>query len=177
MTPAYQAQSVTGPPRPGDFGLTRGGGVPMALVRRFTKGPYGHLAVCVGEVDAEGRTPVIEATWDGVTARLVGPGEAWYWSTLDLTDEQRQVIADTCRSELGKSYDRFSVFTFIFRRRIAFLLGRSDDHPDRKLFCSEMWVWAAREVAGVAGIFPRIACRDIAPNDLWRLNRGVAWQV
>lgn len=134
----------------------------MALVRIGTLSRWGHACVAVGDA-AAGQTQIVEAMPDGVRTRTSLVGD-WVWSNVALTDGQRDAVAGIAFGELRKPYDWGSILGFVLRHLGAHVRGRSDDHPDQKLICSELVVWAYRE-AGV-DLFPGVAPGDISPGDL-----------
>lgn len=172
---------MTMTPRPGDGGLTRGTGAVMASIRVLTGSRYGHAAVCVDEPTESGRIPIVEAMPGGVRERLVDPSEIWVWSRVPMTDEQRVGVVRTVRGALGRGYDYPSVATFAIRRKWARIRKGSEEHFDKILFCSEMWVWAwrANHVAdgpdGKTLLLPDYAPRDISPGDLREWEASGAW--
>lgn len=153
---------MTGSPQLGDFGLQRGTGWEMFLVRVGTLSRFGHACVAIGTAQ-DGRVPIVEAMPDGVRIRTSNVGE-WTWGNVDLTDTQRTDIALIASAEEGKPYDWPSIAGFVLRHLGMHLRGRSNDHPDRRLICSELAVWSYRE-AGV-DLFPGVAPGDVSPGDL-----------
>lgn len=134
----------------------------MFFVRVGTLSRYGHACVAIGEPSGD-MVQIVEAMPDGVRCRTARISE-WTWSNVELTDEQRADIALTAFNEVGKPYDWGSIAGFILRHFGARLRGRSEDHPDTKLICSELAVWSYRE-AGV-DLFPGVAPGDVSPGDL-----------
>lgn len=166
-------------PQIGDFGVARGGGWPMWCVRLGTFSRYGHAAEVV-EVDGVGEdgapvVTVIEAAPGGVRRRVARTGE-FRWSTggpLDavLTDEIRVALVRRAYSVTRTPYDWPSIVGFLARFVGAKVRGFAQDHPDEKLFCSELVVWNRREEARFRGIpeldmFPTVAPGSVSPGDL-----------
>lgn len=159
-------------PRVGDFGIKHGGGAAMWLVRLGTFSRYGHAAevVRVSHDLYLANLPsvqIVEATPKGVITRFVHPTE-FRWSTggmLDgvLTDEIRNDLAERALRQLGKGYDWPSIAGFVVRFFGA-KFGYSPDHPDDKLFCSELVVWNRLE-SGIV-MFPGRAPGDVSPGEL-----------
>lgn len=143
----------------------------MWAVRLGTFSRYGHAAEVVFAdltPDVDLSVKIVEATPSGVRARWVHVSE-FRWSTggpLDniLTPDIRAELAHRAYAQIGKGYDWPSIARFIPRFFYAKYRGFSPDHPDRKLFCSELVVWNRRE-AGI-DMFPGIAPRDVSPGDL-----------
>lgn len=166
-------------PRPGDFGIKPGGGWAMWLVRLGTFSRYGHAAEVVETRPNQPNNPwpvrIVEATPSGVIDRWVSVDE-FRWSTggpLDkvLTDEMRWDIIARAFKQRGKGYDWPSIGKFLVRFFNAKFKGWSPDHPDRKLFCSELIVWNRRETSIKFGfpeldMFPGTAPGDISPGQL-----------
>jgi hypothetical protein len=123
------------PPRAGDFGLAKGGGALMAVVRLGTFSRYGHASICEA-VDAGGRAWVIEPMPTGCRRRLANVGE-FVWSDVDLTAAQAEQVVEYARSTIGLGYDWPAILGFVARFWGAKARGRSDDHADDKLICSE----------------------------------------
>lgn len=153
---------MTGAPLLGDFGLQAGSGWEMWCVRLGTLSRYGHACVAIG-TPVDGVVRIVEAMPDGVRIRATDVGE-WTWGNVELTDAQRVDIALTATAEEGKPYDWGSIAGFVLRHLGMHLRGRSSDHPDKRLICSELVAWSYRE-AGV-DLFPGVAPGDIAPGDL-----------
>lgn len=149
-------------PRLGDFGIQAGSGWAMWCVRLGTLSRYGHACVAIGTPD-DGMVQIVEAMPEGVRIRASAVGE-WTWGNVELTDTQRMDIALIATAEEGKPYDWGSIAGFVLRHFGAHLRGRSKDHPDTKLICSELVAWAYRE-AGV-DLFPGVAPGDVSPGDL-----------
>lgn len=184
--------------QPGDYGVTPGGGWPMRWVRAWTGHPpflrpawAGHAAL-VERVDEAGSPTggtapaghpirhltttvhLIEATpHAGVRRRVVAADDpAWRWSAnvADLTDSQRAAIVQRARSVLGRPYDWPSVVGVGLRVLWARYRGYAYDHPDTRLFCSELVAWCYRE-AGY-DLFPGIAPGTVSPDALDRRLNG-----
>jgi hypothetical protein len=174
-------------PRPGDFGLSRGGGLAMAVVRWGTGAPvfkygrwfrrpakYGHACVVVGGTrlnlpDGAVEVDVVEATPAG-TRRVWVPVDRFDWSTggplePQLTDGRRDIIVRTAIGCIGRGYDWLAIAEFIPRWAWSKYRGHDQDHPDAKVICSELVAWTYR-VAGVVGLHDGRAPGSIAPSDL-----------
>lgn len=150
-------------PRPGDFGLTRGVGAAMLMVRFGTFSRYGHAAVCVGH-DLYGQPVIIEAMPGGARRRSVGEGE-FIWSNIPLSDYQRGVITRAAESTVGIPYDWRSIAGFVARFwKVKLWAGTSADHADDRLICSELVVWSYRQ--GGIDLAPGVAAGDVSPGDL-----------
>lgn len=161
--------------QPGDYGVTPGGGWPMRLVRLWTGHPpfirpawAGHAAI------VEAVTPdvltLIEAApgGAGVRRRAVAASDPdWRWSNLALLPGQRAAIVAGAVEELGKRYDWPSVVEMGIRVRFARFKGRAADHPDDRLFCSELVAWLYRD-RGHFDLFPGIAPGTVSPDALDR---------
>lgn len=163
-------------PQPGDFGIKPGGGTAMWWVRLGTFSRYGHAAEVIGTdfgKTAAGwldppRVRIVEAAPGGVRKAWVGIDE-FRWSTggpLDdqLTDEIRNNLVRRAVDQVGRDYDWPSIGKFLIRFFYAKYRGYSPDHPDEKLFCSELIVWN-RDLEGIH-MFPGKAPGDIAPGEL-----------
>jgi uncharacterized protein YycO len=149
-------------PRKGDFGLAAGGGAIMRVVRLGTFSRFGHA--CIAEDVADpAAIVVIEPMPTGCRRRTAHPRE-FVWSALDLTDEQRDTIVRYATTTVGLPYDWVSIAGFLLRFWGGKLRLPSSDHPDRKLICSELVVWAYRE-AGV-DLAPGRPPGDVSPGDL-----------
>jgi uncharacterized protein YycO len=148
--------------RAGDFGLQRGAGWAMWCVRLGTLSRWGHACLAVGDPAGE-FVQIVEAMPDGVRTRTSLLTE-WTWSNVELTDSQREQVAAGAITELGKGYDWPSIAGFVLRRLGWKVRGRSSDHPDRKLICSELVAFEYREAG--ADMFPGVAPGDVSPGDL-----------
>lgn len=149
-------------PLVGDFGLTRGTGLAMALVRWGTLSRWGHACVAVGGT-AGGGVQIVEAMPDGVRLRTADIDE-WVWSNVSLTDGQRSTITGRAFGLVGEPYDWPAIAGFVLRWAGARIRGHSADHADRRTMCSELVAWCYRQ-AGV-DLIPGVAAGDISPGDL-----------
>lgn len=166
-------------PRPGDYGVTPGSGWPMLAVRMWTGHPpflrpawAGHAAIVsrvVGPYPGYGPDVwVIEATPDhGVRERQLRDDELarWRFSRCPLTGDQRDRIVAGARTVLGRPYDWPSVVEVGIRVLVARFKGRAAEHPDQRLFCSELVAWTWRDFGGV-DLFPEIAPGTVEPERL-----------
>lgn len=147
----------------------------MWLVRLGTFSRYGHAAEVVDTrpavPDAPGSKPqvlIVEAAPGGVRQRWCALDE-FRWSTggpLDqrLTPEIRARLVRRAYSTLNRGYDWPSIVHFIPRFFYAKFRSRPQEHPDRRLFCSELVVWNRRE-EGI-DMFPDTAPGDVSPGML-----------
>ena len=150
-------------PQVGDYGVTKGVGLAMWFVRWGTFARYGHAAIVV-EVDHErGRVLVVEAMPSGARLRWVDPAD-WAWSSIPLTKTQRSTIVNEARRLLGARYDWRSILGFLVRFWGVKVKGRSDDHADNRVICSELVVWCYL-AAGIV-LIPDVAPGDVSPGDL-----------
>lgn len=166
--------------KPGDYGVTPGGGWPMRWVRGWTGHPpflkpawAGHAAIVMAVQpwsDQSGGplVKVIEATPKRVRERVLTMGdlENWRFSDERLSDEQRRHICNTAESCLGRGYDWPSVVAVGVRVLFARFKGRASDHSDQKLFCSELVAWTYKEAGH--DLFPGIAPGTVSPDALDR---------
>lgn len=135
----------------------------MRVVRMGTMSRYGHAAICEA-VHVDGRVQVIEPMPSGCRRRAAHPAE-FVWSDVPLTRQQRDTVVAYARSCIGLPYDWRAIAGFLARFwGVRLRLLPSADHPDRKLMCSEMVVWAWR-AAGV-DLAPGRAPGDCSPGDL-----------
>ena len=158
-------------PQLGDFGLTKGKGLAMFVIRHATASRYGHAAVCVG-LERSGHVAVVEAMPDGARIREVSPDE-FVWSNLPLTEQQRRDVSAYALNCLGFPYDWKAIIGFAIRVWKARWSTGSDDHADDKLICSELVAWCYRE-AGF-DLAPGTAPGDVSPGDLadWLFKYGL----
>jgi uncharacterized protein YycO len=164
--------------RAGDYGVTPGGGWPMWCVRAWTGHPpffrpawAGHAAIV--EWSTPDTVGIIEATPNaGVRRRQVETDDpAWRWSNEALLSGQRSAIVTGAVGELGKPYDWPSVAEVGVRVAFARFKGRAADHPDDRLFCSELVAWLYRD-KGHHDLFPGIAPGTVSPDALDRRRAG-----
>jgi hypothetical protein len=142
----------------------------MWLVRLGTFSRYGHACeVIESQMSATqgfSRVLIVEAAPGGVVKRWARDDE-FRWSTggsIVPTPEQRARLVMRANTMIGKGYDWPSLARFIPRFFYAKYKGFTADHPDAKLFCSELVVWNRRE-EGI-DMFPGIAPRDVSPGML-----------
>jgi uncharacterized protein YycO len=141
---------------------------------------YGHAAVVTEVVPGPiagypKEVRIVEATPDqGVRERWLRPDEypRWRFSRFELDDAQRTSIVAAARTQLGKPYDWPSIAGFVVRFWRKEWRGFDPDHPDRKLFCSELVAWVYRDFAGL-DLFPGIAPGSVSPGDL--ADRAYDW--
>jgi len=154
-------------PRPGDFGLSPGGGLLMAAVRLGTFSRYGHACICSNTTtlgNIGGMVEIIEAYPGGCRKRRVSTDE-FTWSNIELSDTQRNGVVDYAHDTLGLPYDWRAIAGFLARFWWAKATNGSGDHADDKLICSELVVWAYREGAKL-DLAPGRAPGDVSPGDL-----------
>jgi len=171
-------------PGVGQYGVTPGGGIQMAAVRWWTgraqvKPPFwrpawaGHAAM-VRAINPASDRPVllIEAAPGGVRRRELSWAdlERWRFSDFPLTAGQLATVPQL-DDLLGTDYDWPSVAEVGIRVRIARFRGRAEDHPDRRLFCSELSAWWFRDKYGL-DLFPGIAPGTVSPEMLDHRRAG-----
>lgn len=153
------------PPNRGDFGLTSGSRLAMKVIQIGTLSRYGHACVVVSDPDYYRNTiRIIEAQPGGARVRTVAL-DRFRWSNIVLTPEQRELIAARALLCEGLPYDWPAIFGFVARvlgHKLR-LIGRKD-HPDGKMICSELVVWAylAADIDLGQGKPPG----DVSPGDL-----------
>lgn len=156
-------------PRIGDFGLARGGGVTGWLVRLGTFSRYGHAAV-VARIDPTrtgANVEIVEAARAGARRRWIDPDAGEFiWSRCPLTTEQRVRIALEADRCVSLPYDYRDIAAFVLRFFGAKIRGRSADHPDGRLICSELCVWTYRVAGHEIAPSPDVAPGDVSPGDL-----------
>ena len=161
--PQLAHSSTSGSPLRGDFGLQRGTGLAMAVVRYGTLSRWGHACIAVSDAVA-GYIDIVEAMPNGVRLRRSRVDE-WVWSNIPLTDVQRDAIAAGARNDLDKGYDWPAIGMFILRWFGAKITRGSKDHPDDNEMCSEAVDWHYRDDAGV-DLKPGYAPNTVSPGDL-----------
>lgn len=116
---------------------------------------------------------IAEATQHGVRLRDAAEDE-FLWSDIPMTEQQQNDIVLYAAGAKGRPYDWRSIAGFVFRFWGAKIRGRSDDHADDRVICSELVVWAYR-AAGL-DLFPGVAPGDVSPGDLaeWMLLNDVS---
>lgn len=155
----------------GDFGLQPGGGLAGWMVRLGTFSRYGHAAVVVNTSPLE----IVEAAGAGARRRPADVSE-FVWSRCPLTLEQRTDIADEAIRCIGLPYDYRDIAGFVLRFLGARIRGRSGDHADSRLICSELVAWCYRVAGHEVAPSPDVAPGDVSPGDLAdHLTRGEAW--
>lgn len=162
---------ATRPPTYGAFGVQRGSGWEMGIVRWGTLSRYGHACICIAVDDADGvaRTcSIVEAMPNGVRVRHGVAWDEFVWSDVPLTNEQAAGIVTAALAQVGKRYDWPAIGSFVLRWLRVQWTGRSLDHPDVYLMCSELVVYVYR-IGAALDLFPGIAARDVAPGDLGQL--------
>lgn len=149
-------------PQLGDFGLTKGSGLAMFVIRHGTASRYGHAAVAIGDAFGE-YVWIVEAMPEGARKRMAKVDE-FVWSNLPLTADQREAVAVYALQTEGIPYDWKAIIGFVIRFWKAKWSTGSDDHADDRMICSELVAWAYRE-AGI-DLAPGVAPGDVSPGDL-----------
>jgi hypothetical protein len=83
-----------------------------------------------------------------------------------LGADQRLVIATLARQCIGLPYDWWDIVKFVLRFFGAKIRGKSSDHADNRLICSEVVCWAYREAGHEVARKSTIAPGDCSPGDL-----------
>lgn len=150
-------------PGPGDFGVSKGGGLAMATVRWGTMSRYGHA--CVAEtVNTSGSITIVEPMPHGCRRRVAHPRE-FVWSDVPLTDAQRQTVVEYATTCIGLPYDWPAILGFLARHWRARLGGSPDDkRGGEALICSELPVRAYRLVG--VDMAPGKPASAVSPGDL-----------
>lgn len=148
-------------PQLGDFGLSSGGGWGGWLIRLGTFSRWAHSSVVIGTDPLE----IVEATPGGARQRLATPDE-FVWSRCGLTTIQRQRIAAEAIACIGYPYDVKDIAGFVLRFFGATLRGKSGDHADDRLICSELVTWCYRVAGHEVAPSAQIAPGDVSPGDL-----------
>lgn len=168
-------------PRAGDFGVqpfdlaawrrNRSNRV-QAAICVGTLSRYWHACVIVAVAAGPGvpalaprRVEIVEAAQGGARTRWVNEDE-FVWSRCDLTDEQRGRIVAEALACLGLPYDWRDIARFLLRFFGSTIRGRSGDHPDDRLICSELVAWCYRQAGHEAAPSADIAPGDVSPGDL-----------
>ncbi len=165
-------------PSPGDFGLTRGAGPAMTVVRLGTLGRYGHACICE-TVTADGQIGIIEPMPSGCRRRQAHPRE-FVWSDVPLTGSQRNIIVGYAASTVGYGYNWPAIFRFVLRWWAARLAGMVPGHRRRRaarfefgsepgrpvVMCSEQSVRAYRMPGVRIDMGSGKPADAVSPNDL-----------
>lgn len=151
-------------PTLGAFGVQRGAGWEMWVVRLGTFSRYGHACVVTAVDDVARTCSIVEAMPDGVRLRHDVGWDEFVWSHLPLTADEAQAVVVAALAQVSKLYDWPAIAGFVLRWLRVQWLGRSTEHPDVYLMCSELVVYVYR-LAGI-DLFPGVAPRDVAPGDL-----------
>jgi cell wall-associated NlpC family hydrolase len=157
-------------PLPGDFGLTRIGGLAGSFVNcgQWFVGdfaPVQHALVYVGD----GR--VVQAMPDGaecIPLEAASPVVKWSTGLIDLTPEQREGISLLSLQLVGTPYSFLDYVSIALERlgvRPKFI--RDFVASSGHLICSQL-VCLAYERAGI-NLFPGTFPGDVTPGDLWKL--------
>lgn len=78
-----------------------------------------------------------------------------FFDVIGLTDEQSEKVIEFCNKQLGKKYDFWGIFGFLFRKKYE---------SSNKWFCSEL-VYAAFKYAGVE-LLNDIEAYKVSPTHL-----------
>jgi hypothetical protein len=153
-------------PRLGDIGVTPGTTWPMRLIRIGTMSRYGHVCIVANEPVDGGQVLIGEAMPDGFRYRWLPAGsDEFVWLDFRLSDEQRAAVGRGLNTAEGIPYDWWSIVLFVLRFWGVKVRGKSNDHSDDKLICSEAAVWLYRDFAD-SDLFPGIAPGDVSPGDI-----------
>lgn len=126
------------------------------LIRMFTFSKWSHVGIVDG-------TRVIESTGkhgvsEGSLFSFIDRNHAYATRKFTVTKEQKQIILDTMRSQIGKKYDFRAIFGMPFKR---------DWQEDDCWFCSELIAYAF-DKAGVP-LVSKNAVHRVTPEDIWKL--------
>lgn len=162
------------PPRKGDFGLTTGNNWAMWVIRVGTLSRYGHACVALSDpwLDGDVENPMGPQEWIRVVEAQPGGAiirnrrtSSFRWSNIVLTETQRELIATRALATEGIPYDWPSIIGFAARvwgHKLR-LIGKKD-HPDDKMICSELVVWAY--LAAGIDLGQGKPPGDVSPGDL-----------
>lgn len=149
----------------GFIGFYRGRSPVSYVIKRFSWGPYSHVAYIGADESC------IEAWWKGGVSERASYNEAHSPGTVielykirDMTSEQEQELVSVLRSYVGSGYDYTGLFGFPFRRAI---------HSRQRMFCSELIMTAMCAV----GFEPlkRVEPYQVSPSALNRSPLFVSW--
>jgi len=126
------------------------------FIRAFTFSKWSHCAVVDG-------TKVVESTGakgvnEGSLFSFIDRNYTYATRKFTVTKEQKQIILDTMRSQIGKKYDFRAIFGMPFKR---------DWQEDDCWFCSELIAYAF-DKAGVP-LVSKNAVHRVTPEDIWKL--------
>jgi cell wall-associated NlpC family hydrolase len=161
-------------PLPGDFGLTKIGGLTGAFVN-FGQWFVGDFAPVQHALVYVGNGMVVQAMPSGaelIPLEEASPVVKWSTDLVPLQAWQRLTIADEATALVGTPYsfldylslalERFGVHSKLIRDRV-----QSSGH----LICSQLVV-LAYERAGI-DLFPGTFPGDVTPGDLWKLLKNL----
>lgn len=162
-------------PRPGDFGLTKINGLAGAFVSagQWFVGdfaPVQHALMYVGDGLA------VQAMPSGAELiRLEDASPVVKWSTglIELTDQQREDIADEAYGLVGTPYSFLDYLSIALERLgVHSKLIRDRVQSSGHLICSQLVVEAYAR-AGVDLFGPGKFPGDYTPGDLWNLLKNL----
>lgn len=161
-------------PQPGDFGLTKIGGLAGAFVN-FGQWFVGDFAPVQHALVYVGNGMVVQAMPSGAEViRLEDASPVVKWSTglIELNHWQRTYISAVAQSLVGTPYS-FLDYVSIALERLGLRVGLIRDYVESSnhLICSQLVV-LAYERAGIE-LFPGTFPGDVTPGDLWHLLKDL----
>ena len=145
----------------GDLIFVKPNGWLFRLVRKVTKGNFGHVGLVAGMIDEH--VLIVEAGRDGVDVndliwRTVRAEDYAIYRIDNITEKQRTLLVQKCMSYVGLPYDKQAWLNFIFKTT-AF-------GSKRRMYCSEMIYRALTKLLIIRRIYHP---EKISPADLFRL--------
>jgi hypothetical protein len=144
----------------GDIVFVRGNSIISKIVMLFDKGKFSHVAIAVSD------TEILEADWYTRT-RITGfHFDDYEIVSLDLSDEERELIPHASISVVGKHYDYLQIMWYVLKTMFS-IKGKNRFNSPNNLICSEVIFYILSEIGRVdlaIGISP-----DVTPNELYKI--------
>lgn len=149
-------------PAKAEYGCIKTGGWAGRVIRVVTRSPVNHVVYSLGD------DRIIEAQPGGVRIRRLRPGEAqqYTWSSLNLTDQQRETATALAATLVGRPYSWLNVFLIgltALGLRWRWLQRRLD--TPRAFMCSQLASYICLHGAGV-DLCPAKPSSSESPGDL-----------
>lgn len=159
--------------QPGDVILSKNAGIATFLIRWWTKSPYTHVDVYVGDLYgvslAVGAGPVFGGVFSKVRAVLVDNITSYEVFRTKLNEEQRTKISRFLISRIGGAYSYKMFFLYGYRSLMGKLgIYKNDPFPEEWV-CSELAAYAFDSVGITVGESPV----NTVPADFVRCGKFV----
>uniref|UniRef100_A0A6M3KQK8 Putative peptidase n=1 Tax=viral metagenome TaxID=1070528 RepID=A0A6M3KQK8_9ZZZZ len=131
------------------------------IVRKFTKGNYGHIGIVAGY--CQDHVIIVEAGMSGTDVndlkwRTISKEDYGVYRINDIADEKREELVSLCLDKVGCPYD-FSAWK-------NFIISSTIFGKDKQMYCSEL-IYRALKESGITDVLYNP--EKVSPADVFRL--------